>query len=175
MKTFSTEQLWDSDRCEKIVEAAQRNNPHTAAVEHGGVTGEQPEIRSASRYHVDSVDVIHPLWQLVQRHNEEWGFDIEILPHAEVIRYQPGDFYKPHTDWGGSYVNRKLTATIQLSDPGKYTGGGVLLYDGPERWEVEQNQGLATLFPSWTLHSVDPLLTGERWALVAWALGPKFR
>jgi len=175
MKTFLTEQLLDSDRCEEIKSVALQGKAHTAAVEHGGVTGEQSDIRSASRYYVDSMDVIHPLWQLIQRRNDEWGFDIEILPHAEVIRYQPGDFYKPHTDWGGSYVNRKVTAIIQLSDPGEYTGGEVFLYDGPERWEVEKDQGLATLFPSWTLHSVDPLLTGERWALVAWALGPKFR
>ncbi len=175
MKTFLTEQLFDGDRCEEIKSAALQGRAHTAAVEHRGVTSEQSDIRSASRFYVDSMDVIHPLWRLIQRRNDEWGFDIEIIPHVEVIRYQPGDFYKPHTDWGGSHVNRKVTAIVQLSNPSGYTGGEVFLYDGPERWMVEQDQGLATLFPSWTLHSVDPLLTGERWVLVAWALGPKFR
>lgn len=128
-------------------------------------------------YHTYSEAFVESLLTVCRQKNV-WGFSTfngeSGLPSVDVVCYKPGDFYKSHTDWGNRYQNRKISFTIQLTDPDQYDGGDVWLYDGPEAWHVSKAQGSMTLWPSWTLHSVDPVLQGERWSVVGWVLGPPF-
>lgn len=92
----------------------------------------------------------------------------------QVMRYRPGDFYLAHTDWSVNQNRRKLSMSIQLSPPDDYLGGDVYIHAGPESTIISREQGVATVWPSWTLHEVGEILSGERWALISWAEGNPF-
>lgn len=92
----------------------------------------------------------------------------------QVMRYRAGDFYAPHTDWSVNKLRRKLSMSIQLSPPDDYEDGDVYVHAGPESTAICREQGIATVWPAWTLHEVAPITSGERWALISWAEGPPF-
>ena len=72
-------------------------------------------------------------------------------------------------------IIRKLSLSIQLSDPSSYEGGELVLYVGEEGITVPKEQGKLIAFPSFTLHEVKPVTKGERYSLVAWITGPQFK
>jgi PKHD-type hydroxylase len=92
----------------------------------------------------------------------------------QVMRYRKGDFYMAHTDWSVNNNKRKLSMSIQLSPPDDYKGGEVLIHAGPESLSISKEQGVGVVWPSWLLHESTPLMSGERWVLVAWAEGQPF-
>jgi PKHD-type hydroxylase len=88
-----------------------------------------------------------------------------------------GDFYSSHKDTatlpGGTI--RKLSFTIQLSDPNSYGGGDVVLYSSLiESATLTRDIGSMSFFPSYTIHEVVPVNRGIRYSLVGWACGPAF-
>jgi PKHD-type hydroxylase len=85
--------------------------------------------------------------------------------------------YDSHVDIGGGghSATRKLSLSIQLSAPDSYTGGGLQIGSAEEAWSAPRKPGTAILFPSFVRHSVAPLVSGIRYALVAWVHGPAFR
>jgi PKHD-type hydroxylase len=40
---------------------------------------------------------------------------------------------------------------------------------------MPKKRGLITVFPSWTLHQVTPVVKGTRQTLVTWISGPAFK
>lgn len=113
-----------------------------------------------------------------------WGFNAgnfvglswETVPSVRLVEYTVGGFYRRHTDWsprGG--VRRKLSMTVQMSNPGDYEGGDVVLYAGPLDETVCRHMGCFAVWPSWVLHEVKEVTWGRRYALVAWAEGESYR
>lgn len=176
MKTFEEFQLFTPETCESLRSIGAHEQGHEAKIVGQGEETNL-EIRSANRYKVADQNILSALLDAFEEWNN-WDFctywGTESLPHAEVLRYMPGDFYKPHTDWSPSHKERKMSLTAQLSISTDYEGGDVKLHDGPEPHTLYRKQGSACLWPSWTLHEVEPIISGERWALVAWMLGPDF-
>jgi len=87
------------------------------------------------------------------------------------------DFYSSHTDLKSTQIGtiRKLSFSIQLSDPQTYDGGNVLLYESlTESATLKKDVGSITFFPSYTVHEVLPVTKGVRYSLVGWAHGPPF-
>ena len=73
---------------------------------------------------------------------------------------------------------RKLSMTINLNNPGEYSGGNLKFDFGPhadgERYhectEIRP-QGSIIIFPSFVYHQVTPIEKGTRFSLVLWTLG----
>ena len=86
----------------------------------------------------------------------------------------PSDKYKKHVDRGHNRPVRKLSITIQLTDPKKYEGGEFLLYDDHPGTIMDRDQGKLIIFPSYVLHEVKPVTKGERNSLVCWVTGKPF-
>ena len=80
-------------------------------------------------------------------------------------------------DRGYGFSVRKLSVSIQLTDPKKYKGGELKLYDGEDQYGVimNKNQGALVVFPSYVLHEVTPVTKGERNSLVTWVSGNQFK
>lgn len=93
---------------------------------------------------------------------------IEPLQYAEYHSYDNGG-YDWHMDIGTGAANcRKLSISVQLSDPSDYDGGDL------EFWGTgvaDRDQGKLIAFPSYLLHRVAPVTRGVRRSLVAWAIG----
>ena len=85
-----------------------------------------------------------------------------------------------HKDWVGNL--RKLSMTVQLTDPDEYEGGLFQIDRGPhfdnERYytvsEIMQ-RGSIIVFPSFVYHQVTPVTKGARESLVMWSMGPRWK
>ena len=72
-------------------------------------------------------------------------------------------------------IIRKLSLSIQLTDPKEYEGGELYLHENEEGKEMKKGQGDLVLFPSYILHEVKPVTKGERNSLVTWVTGKQFK
>jgi PKHD-type hydroxylase len=87
----------------------------------------------------------------------------------------PGGKYGRHVDRGLNNVIRKLSLSIQLTDPSEYEGGELYLYEDDKGTLMSKEQGTLVLFPSYILHEVMPVTKGERNSLVSWITGKNFK
>jgi len=112
------------------------------------------------------------LWKIGAR----FGFDL--CGFAEPLQYcvyEQGD----HIDWHVDLIHvngvfRKLSVTIQLSDPNSYEGGALEFAQIGGELVDARARGMAVVFPSFAAHRVTPVTKGQRCSLVAWASGPPF-
>ena len=70
---------------------------------------------------------------------------------------------------------RKISLSVQLTDPGEYEGGQLQLYTKKNVQTLPKTKGSAIFFPSFLLHQVTPVTKGKRMSLVAWVTGPQFK
>ena len=95
--------------------------------------------------------------QLLIVNSKKYQFDISWAQTLQFTKYSCGQWYSWHVDSGkGAPSNcRKLSLTVQLSDPKKHEGGElVLLCHGSNYHTVKLDQGQAAIFTSWTPHMV---------------------
>lgn len=95
-----------------------------------------------------------------------FAFPVAMAPPM-LTRYQPGMHYGAHTD--AAYINlpggtlrSDLSCTIFLTDPGTYEGGALHIALGDAKLQFKLPPGFAIIYPSDTLHEVDPVTSGER-------------
>lgn len=112
---------------------------------------------------------------------EFFGFDINGVLSFQYTVYNASNgpkFYDWHVDrmgkGNGFNIPRKLSLTLQLSDPQEYEGGEIWL-NGLYKICAPKQQGHVIAFPATTLHRVTPITAGVRKSLVAWYTGPDFR
>ena len=93
-----------------------------------------------------------------------------------VYESAEGGHYDWHCDTGETVEPRKISLTLQLSEPSAYEGGELLLQGGaggPVR--AQKSRGSLVAFPSYMMHRVTPVTAGIRKSLVFWVAGPAFR
>ena len=89
----------------------------------------------------------------------------------EPNNLQTTDFLKASCE-----LVRKLSFTLQLSDPDEYEGGNVQLIDEAGRSYIAPRQrGTIILFDSRTQHRVIKVKKGVRKSIVGWVLGPRWK
>jgi PKHD-type hydroxylase len=74
---------------------------------------------------------------------------------------------------------RRISITVQLSDPEEYEGGTLQMFrggniEGPYI-EAEKNAGCVFIFPSYMMHRVTPVTKGTRKSFVLWLGGGHYR
>ena len=139
--------------------------------------------------------------------DKDWDWDFTLFESFQYTNYrhkpdkQRGDFYTWHTDSAGTKTQypdgsiRKLSCTIQLSDPDEYEGGHFQwieptpVFDRllPHQKHIDvdllthtapfsaKTKGTLIVFPSELQHQVTSVTAGSRNSLVGWLLGPQFR
>jgi PKHD-type hydroxylase len=86
-----------------------------------------------------------------------------------VSRYTPGMEYGLHVDDAIMDGQRTdLSFTLFLSPSDSYAGGGLIIDDPLEARAIRLEAGEMVLYPSTTLHRVEPVTEGERLAVVGW-------
>ena len=118
------------------------------------------------------------LGELVKKANKIWGFDItgfgEDLQFGEYNSSDRG-YYDWHLDIGTDSVWRKISISVQLSDPETYEGGDLQFHKSQHIVTAPRNKGAVILFPSYLCHRVTPVTKGVRHSLVTWITGPSYR
>ena len=116
---------------------------------------------------------------LVKHANERFfKFELNRIESLQYTVYNKGQFYGAHMDMGYRNPNnaiRKLSFTMQLTDPSEYEGGELLVTHGSKPDVARKNRGSITFFPSYIMHEVTPVTKGIRKSLVAWIVGPDYR
>lgn len=84
------------------------------------------------------------------------------------------DHYVWHTDSISGDSVRKLSFSIQLSDPADYEGGDLEFMPSLTDPKIKQ-RGTMTIFPSFMTHRVSPVTRGTRYVIVGWIYGPEFK
>ena len=145
------------------------------------------------------------LWSFVERANREnFLYDLSNIDgeSLQYTRYEEGQFYGWHNDAGLStqykpvsvgnrgngqenvqdFVNencervRKLSFSLQLSDPDDYEGGNVQFLDeGGKSYFAPRQRGCIVLFDSRTSHRVLKVTKGTRKSIVGWVVGPRWK
>lgn len=107
-----------------------------------------------------------------------WAFDIKFMECVQFTCYDNlNDFYTSHMDMAYRAMEvRKLSISVQLSDPDTYQGGNLELFKcGMDFDAAPRQQGTIIVFPSYHVHRVTPVTSGARYSLVAWFAGPPFK
>ena len=176
------------------------NNGIKNGFEDGGLGHEgkvNTDIRSCRIVHIgaeDMPDVFQKIIEAVEGANRVWfgGFEISQLKGMDFTEYDVKykGKYTEHIDvmWTNkdsnrdeNPVHRKISFTLQLSDPTTYDDGNLVLNandvmdSGQPDLENIRQQGTLTVFPSWVRHKVTPITRGTRYALVGWVEGPTWK
>ena len=124
---------------------------------------------------------IHPFIDFcLTANNNFYSFDLHPLTSLKKLNYNSydeGTEYSWHIDAVPMDTVRdiKLTALLNLSEE-TYQGGELVLFRGNEFVCKEFNTpGSAIIFPAFTNHKVNKIISGKRHTLAIWMSGPKFR
>ena len=126
----------------------------------------------------DTAWIYERIAEAVREANRKYRFEIVgMMDPLQFLRYdgETRDEIAWHTDCGeGANTTRKLSLTVQLSDPAEYDGGD-LEFMGLPSSSFSRHRGAAILFPSLLAHRIAPVTRGVRHSLVAFFNGPPFR
>ncbi|MFK3736516.1 Fe2+-dependent dioxygenase [Massilia sp. TN1-12] len=102
---------------------------------------------------------------------------LRILP-PYFNSYAGGEHYGPHVDGairanrgqsgGAAPVRSDVSCTVFLSEPDEYEGGELTVIDTYGTHEVKLPAGDAIVYPSTSIHQVQPVTDGERVASFLW-------
>lgn len=106
----------------------------------------------------------------------EWNFHLSGFgDEMQFTKYFGTDkgHYSWHGDIGPGVPHRKLSIVVQLSDESEYEGGLFQISRGSHTFDGPKEKGSVIIFPSFVLHRVLPVTSGERNSLVSWISGPR--
>lgn len=166
--------------CEAIIQEGNNLTLEQATVDTDREI--QTNLRNGLVSWVDTTHWINGLIeQYVRRANElaEWNFRIEGKEKIQFGTYPKEAFYGWHRDCDvESDIYRKLSVTVQLTDPSTYLGGEFqikgLSTDEILINEALRKRGTIIVFPSILQHQVTKVTKGTRQSLVQWYNGPDF-
>ena len=150
------------EQCRKIAASApfvdgRITNPHNTAK-----ANEQLHDPAA---HQKSSELLK---QAMARSEEfrEFAFPVAMAPPM-MTRYRPSMRYGAHADAAfiqlpGATIRSDLSCTIFLNDPKDYEGGELHIRIGDAELTFKLQPGEAIVYPSDTLHQVEPVTKGER-------------
>jgi PKHD-type hydroxylase len=147
-----------------------------------GKTKKESDVRDSKiswLYPIDDMDwVFRRVTDITLNLNERFfKFDLFGLNEGfQFTNYEaPSGKYGKHVDRAINIPVRKLSISIQLTNPEEYEGGELYLYDDDKGTVMDKTQGTLILFPSYVLHEVMPVTKGTRNSLVTWVTGKQFK
>ena len=186
----------DQQTCNKIIQLDEMKF-------HPGSIRDKPlslkELRKTRNSHVKFssqqwlFDLINP-YMVQANESAGWNFKMDWIEAIQITRYAKNEFYNWHVDQDAKPYPptarnknqrgkiRKLSMTINLTDPTTYKGGR-MQFEFPKISKEPvvrecipaRAQGSIIVFTSFVLHQVTPVTEGIRYSLVAWFLGEPFR
>jgi len=176
------EKVFSKQECEKIITLAQKEKEIESKVFYKNTTTYDKKIRQSQiRWLAPTSDfkwVFQKVTDMTNLLNDKY-FKFDIFGAIEGIQFTsykaPGGKYGKHVDRSLGALVRKLSISIQLSDPKDYKGGEICFYDSAEKQPAPRDQGIFIAFPSFVQHEVLPVTKGERHALVCWITGKPFK
>ena len=169
--------IFSHEECESIIEIGKKIGLVSG---EAGLNGVSDYRRSNIAFMFPSAYtewIFHRLEHAIQNLNTFFGFELDGM--GEGIQFTEYNAPEGHYNWHcdvGEWMNiRKLSITVELSDPNDFDGGHLELNPTGKIAQIEKVRGRATAFPSYMLHRVSPVTSGTRYSLVVWVAGPPFK
>jgi PKHD-type hydroxylase len=171
-------EVFSREECERIIGLFAK-----LPKEEGGVnsSGPDPKKRRSTiawlRWGNPDADWVYKrIWEKLKAANEQhYKYDLTQIQSIQLTEYVEGEHYTWHSDMSfGRNSVRKLSASLQLSDPETYEGGD-LVFRTHIIEKAPRAQGTLVFFPSFIFHCVESVTRGTRYALVCWVQGPPLR
>lgn len=150
------------DECRKVAQRAtfahgRISNPHNQAKDN-------EQLHEPAAYQ-ESAKLLHSALMRTEDFIN-FAFPVAMAPPM-ITRYQPGHKYGAHADTAflrlpGGTLRSDLSCTVFLSDPDSYEGGALCINLGDADLQFKLPPGSAIVYPSDTLHEVEPVTDGER-------------
>ena len=141
-------------------------------------------------------DILNPFIHTANK-QARWNFKWDWNEPSQFTVYDKNQFYGwhcdqiaiPYNDTNLKFSNnkdfnnkvRKLSLTLQLTEPSEYEGGDFQFkwFDGKkikiETPKTAKELGTLIIFPSFIWHQITPITKGKRQSLVNWSLGETFK
>lgn len=173
---------FSQEEIDKIIKLGETQSIKKAELENG-TSNKSVRNCTMSWIEVDdkSKDVFLKLSNIVNSLNDKfYKFDLTEMESLQYTKYdsETVDFYASHSDDSYKFnLFRKLSVSVQLSDPSKYTGGELIFYRNTllENSVAPKQLGTVVVFPSFVIHEVKKITAGTRKSLVTWINGPRFK
>jgi PKHD-type hydroxylase len=167
---------FSKEECQTIIDIAKNKGLIK------GTTRGESDVRDSKiswLYPVDDMDwVFRKVTDITLNLNERF-FKFDIFGLNEGFQFTnyvaPSGRYGKHVDRDINMPVRKLSISIQLTDPEEYEGGEFYLHNDDKKILMDKTQGTLIIFPSYVLHEVMPITKGERNSLVTWVTGKQFK
>jgi len=172
---------FSKEECQSIINIAKDKGLIRGKTFNDDKTKDVRDSKISWLYPVDGIDwVFRRVTDITLNLNERFfKFDLfGINEGFQFTNYEaPSGKYGKHVDRGVNMAVRKLSISIQLTNPEDYDGGELKLYNGndEEASVMDKTQGTLIIFPSYVLHEVMPVTKGERNSLVTWVTGKQFK
>lgn len=126
------------------------------------------------------------VWYYLDRLNKQYfGYQLDTYDSGELqyTKYDVGQHYDWHVDESRGLIDpvsgeknkniRKLSFTLQLSEPSDYDGGDLIFQDFAtgQQTTASREKGSLIVFDSRVRHKISPVTRGTRHALVGWLVG----
>ena len=164
------------EECKKIIQIAKKKGMIK------GTTRSKSDVRESKISWLYSSDEMEWAFRRVtdmvlDLNKRFFNFDVFGLNEGfQFTNYKaPSNKYGKHVDRASDFIVRKLSISIQLTDPKEYQGGELYLYEDDKGMLMDKKQGTLIMFPSYILHEVKPVTKGERNSLVTWVTGNQFK
>lgn len=162
------QQLWEEEKAEKA--GLSGGEAYKDDLRKTSILGIENTPAQEWLYHklaVSAINVNHEIY-----HFDLLGFHEPL----QLMKYGHDDFFDWHLDFGvGQSSDRKLSMTIQLSDPDDYEGGELQFMINQNIVTAKKDKGTMIVFPSFILHRVTPVTKGVRQSIVGWVAGYPYR
>ena len=157
-----------------LVDAA----PVKAKVNKKGKEQEDTAVRDADVYYIEqeAENLYEILQKVAKMVNLYFKYDLTGIEKAQIMHYKaPSAGYKYHIDLEANEkeTSRKVSVSILLND--EYEGGEICFRTSEEGTCQKPSAGNVIAFSSFIPHKINPITSGERYAVVVWFTGPCFR
>ena len=183
---YSRDNRLSAGVCDEIIAEGKRLNILAAGTNKGGVSEATKLDRSIRRSEAAFFPLGNELEVLLKEYVDKanraaWNFRMAGHEPIQFGMYKRKGFYNWHRDtfYKPNMPIRKLSVTVNLSDPKDYSGGNLLIKNIQDS-ELDmlmlelRKRGTVIVFPSFLQHRVSEVQGGTRYSLVQWLHGPDF-
>lgn len=160
------------DRIRNALDGGQFQDGRSTAGWHAKLVKNNEQLKVSGgqaeglRAEVEKTLTEHPLFQMAVR-------PAKVTPLI-FSRYRDGMTYGNHVDdpvmgRGAGRLRTDVSFTLFLDDPESYDGGELVTETTAGEQSYKLPAGAAVVYPSSTLHRVDPVTRGQRRVAIGWA------
>lgn len=175
---FRPDLAFTAEECQRIIDMSKDVYSTKPSVGSDSTQEYKSEIREVELFELkishESEWLFTKIAEAVGTANAEYyRYDLLGITHSlQLLRYKSDDeaHYDWHIDMGNeSSATRKISISVPLNED--YTGGELEIWDNGVLREGNREMGSINMFPSYSLHRVKKVESGERWSLVIWIHG----